>query len=224
MRRSAPVRFGSLAARLPHTEPGQRIGLLGGSFNPPHAGHRGISEIALQRLGLDRIWWVVTPGNPLKSRQDLLPLDERVAQARIMADDRRILVTAFERDLSSSFTAATLQHLRLRRPGVRFVWVMGADGLAQFHRWQHWRQIFELMPIALVDRPGWRLKAIASPAAQAFAGQRLPEARAMDLARRKPPCWTLLSGPLLAISSTEIRDQQRSAQQRASVSGFVEGT
>ena len=210
MRRSAPVRFGSLAARPPHTEPGQRIGLLGGSFNPAHAGHRGISQIALRRLGLDRIWWVVTPGNPLKSRGELLGLAERVVLAGIVADDRRILITDFEKGLPSSFTVATLQHLRLRRPGVRFVWIMGADGLTQFHRWQHWRQIFQLMPIAVVDRPGWRLKAMASPAARAFAGQRLPEARAMSLARRQPPCWTLLSGPLMAISSTEIRARQHS--------------
>lgn len=210
MRRSAPVHFGSLAAKLPHTEPRQRIGLLGGSFNPAHAGHRGMAQIALRRLGLDRMWWVVTPGNPLKSRRELLPLDERVALAQSMADDRRIVVTDFEKDLGSSFTAATLQHIRWRRPGVRFVWVMGADGLAQFHRWQHWRQIFQLMPIAVVDRPGWRLRAMASPAARAFARQRLPEIRAMGLAGREPPCWTLLSGPLMAISSTEIRAGQQS--------------
>ncbi len=209
MRRSAPVRFGSLAARLPHTEPGQRIGLLGGSFNPPHAGHRLISQIALRRLGLDRIWWVVTPGNPLKSRSELLPLDERVGLAQAMAGDQRIAITDFEKDLASSFTAATLEHLRLRRPGVRFVWVMGADGLAQFHRWQNWQLIFRLMPIAVIDRPGWRLKAMASPAARAFARQRLPEAGARGLADCEPPSWTLLSGPLSAISSTDIRARHR---------------
>lgn len=205
MRRSAPVRFGSLAARPPHSEPRQRIGLLGGSFNPPHAAHRLISQIALRRLGLDQIWWIVTPGNPLKGRHELLPLAERVALGRVMADDRRIRVTDFERELGSSFTAATLGHLRLRWPGVDFVWVMGADCLAQFHRWQHWRQIFALLPIAVVDRPEWRLKAVASPAARAFARFRLPEDAAKGLVARAAPCWTLLSGPLSALSSTELR-------------------
>lgn len=205
MRRSSPVRFGSLAAKPPHCEPGQRIGLLGGSFNPPHAAHRLISQIALRRLGLDEVWWIVTPGNPLKSRHELLPLAERVELGRTMADDQRIRITDFEKDLSSRFTAATLHHLRLREPGVSFVWIMGADCLAQFHRWQHWRQIFGLMPIAVVDRPGWRLPATASPAARAFMRYRLPEAEAQNLPGRSPPCWTLLSGPLLAISSTDIR-------------------
>jgi nicotinate-nucleotide adenylyltransferase len=209
MRRSAPFRFGSLHARLPHAEPGQRIGLLGGSFNPPHIAHRRITEIALQRLGLDRVWWLVTPGNPLKSRSELLSLEERMGLARALKRDSRVVISDFEKGLGSSFTAATLAHLRLRYPGVRFVWLMGADCLAGFHRWQHWREIFAMMPIAVIDRPGWLLAAVSSKAGRAFARSRLPEARAKRLAFARPPQWTLLTGPLLHVSSTEIRQQAR---------------
>lgn len=211
MRKSAPYHFGSIHVCPPHAERGQRIGLLGGSFNPPHAAHRLISDIALRRLGLDRVWWLVTPGNPLKDRGELLPLAERVMLARGLIDDPRIIVTDFEKSLGSSFTAATLAHLRLRHPDVQFIWLMGADGLANFHRWRNWRDIFGTMPIAVIDRPGWRLPGLSSKAARAFAGSRLPESRARSLGRKGTPAWTLLSGPMMAISSTEIR-AQRDAQ------------
>jgi nicotinate-nucleotide adenylyltransferase len=209
MRRSVPFRFGSLNARLPHAEPGQRIGLFGGSFNPPHAAHRLITKIALRRLGLDRVWWLVTPGNPLKSRSELLPLEERMELARSLIRDPRVVITDFEKGLGTSFTAATLAHLELRYPGARFVWIMGADCLAGFHRWQHWREIFAMMPIAVIDRPGWHLAAISSIAGRAFARWRLPEVDAKRLAFAEPPRWMLLTGPLMHISSTEIRAQAR---------------
>lgn len=205
MHRSAPFRFGSLKARLPHAESGQRIGLLGGSFNPPHQAHRAITQIALKRLDLDRVWWLVTPGNPLKRRSELKPLDERMQLSRAMMRDPRVVITDLEKGLGSSFTAATLGHLRLRYPGVRFVWLMGADCLAGFHRWQQWREIFAMMPIAVIDRPGWRLPALASVAGRAFSNRRMPEATAGRLALLAPPRWTLLTGPLMSISSTEIR-------------------
>lgn len=208
MRRSAPFRFGSLRARPPHAEPGQRIGLLGGSFNPPHAAHRLITEIALKRLGLHQVWWIVTPGNPLKSHGQLKPLDVRLRLARDLARDPRVVVTGFEAELGSSFTAATLAFLKLRFPRVHFVWIMGADCLAEFDRWRHWRQIFEHLPIAVVDRPGWRLPALASRAGSAYRGRRLPEARAKHLATQEPPCWSLLSGPLMDLSSTQIRRRE----------------
>ncbi|MGE0766989.1 MAG: nicotinate-nucleotide adenylyltransferase [Hyphomicrobiaceae bacterium] len=214
MRRSAPFRFGSMHARPPHAEPGQRIGLLGGSFNPPHAAHRLITEIALSRLALDRVWWVVTPGNPLKNRSELLPLAERVDLARTLMDDPRVVVTDFEKNLGSPFTAATLAYLELRFRGVHFVWVMGGDCLADFHRWQHWREIFETIPIAVVDRPGWRLPALASRAGRAFASRRLPESLASHLATTHPPAWVYVTGPTLQLSSTEIR--YRAMQQRMS--------
>jgi nicotinate-nucleotide adenylyltransferase len=215
MRKSAPIRFGSLATRPPLAAAGQRIGLLGGSFNPPHLAHRIISQVALKRLGLDRVWWLVTPGNPLKSNDGLEALPRRLALARAMAADNRIVVTDLEKNLPSAFTAATLAHLVLRYPEARLVWIMGADCLAGFHRWRHWRDIFQLLPVAVVDRPGWRLKALASPAARAFARSRLPESMAHQLPLRPAPSWTLLTGPLLAISSTEIRAQQAHRQSAA---------
>ncbi|MGE0698453.1 MAG: nicotinate-nucleotide adenylyltransferase [Hyphomicrobiaceae bacterium] len=205
MRRSAASSLGSIRARPPHAEPGQRIGLLGGSFNPPHAAHKAISELALRRLGLDRVWWIVTPGNPLKSHRELLPLDVRVTLAKKMAADPRIVVTDFEKLLGTTFTAATIAFLMRRQPGVHFVWLMGADCLAEFDRWRHWRQIFRALPIAVADRPGWRLRALASKSARAFSRQRLPEERARNLALKRPPCWCLLSGRLMQLSSTAIR-------------------
>ncbi len=187
MRQSSPVRFGTVKARLPHAEAGQRIGLLGGSFNPPHAAHRLISQIALSRIGLDRVWWIVTPGNPLKDRSELAPLVDRVVAAREIADDRRIVVTGFEAGLRTTFSAATLAFLRRRYPGVQFVWIMGADCLAEFHRWRQWQDIFRLLPIAVIDRPGWRLPGMSSRAAAFFAQQRWPEARARGLAGGDTP-------------------------------------
>lgn len=212
MRRSAPLSFGTARTRLPHAEAGQRIGLLGGSFNPPHPAHRLITQIALKRLGLDRVWWLVTPGNPLKGRSELLPLDERMRLARAMARDPRVVVTDFEKDLDSTFTAPTLGYLRQRYPRVRFVWLMGADCLAAFHQWQQWREIFATMPIAVIDRPGWHLAGVSSAAARTFALRRLPEERARRLATAELPVWTFLTGPLLRMSSSEIRAKARATQ------------
>ena len=203
--KSAPIRFGSLRATPPLATAGMRIGLLGGSFNPPHAGHRLISQIALRRLGLDRVWWIVTPGNPLKSRSELLPLAERLGLANAIKQDARITVTSFETGLASPFTAGTLAFLRLRYPSVRFVWLMGADCLAEFHRWRQWRDIFRLLPVAVVDRPGWHLRSLASPAARSFGRKRLTESRAHRLPFMPAPAWTLLTGPLSPLSSTVIR-------------------
>ena len=205
MRLTPFSRSGRLTAKPPPAATGQRIGLLGGSFNPPHAAHLLITEIALKRLGLDRVWWLVTPGNPLKSNNHLMPLEARLEASRTLAADPRITVTAFEKDLPSAFTAATLDYLRMRYPQTRFVWIMGADCLAQFHRWQQWRHIFETMPVAVVDRPGWRLKANASPAAKTFAAARLPETNAPALASAPAPAWTILTGPLSPLSSTALR-------------------
>jgi len=205
MRRSALVRFGSARVKTPLTAPGVRIGIMGGSFNPPHAGHVLISHTALTRLRLDQLWWVVTPGNPLKETGDLPPLEERMAACRAITADPRIRVTGFEAELGTPYTAATLAFLRWRYPQVRFVWVMGADNLASFHRWQHWRQIMRMMPIAVVDRPGWRHRGLASKAATAFRWAYVPESQSPDLPDMEPPAWTLLTGPLSPLSSTAIR-------------------
>ncbi|MGI9479645.1 MAG: nicotinate-nucleotide adenylyltransferase [Hyphomicrobiaceae bacterium] len=189
--------------------PGQRVGLLGGSFNPPHAAHRLITHTALRRLQLDVIWWVVTPGNPLKSRSELLPLDERLALCREMAiGDPRIKITSFEGDLPSAYTAATLSFLTLRYSGVRFVWLMGADNLATFHLWEQWREIAALMPIAVVDRPDWRLPGMASPAARFLRDRYVNEQAASRLASMAAPAWTFLTGPLSDLSSTAIRAER----------------
>lgn len=209
MRAPAPRRPGVITTRLPHAERGQRIGLLGGSFNPAHEAHRQISEIALERLGLDRVWWLVSPGNPLKARTEDAPLAERVRLAQDMARDSRIRVTDFEAELPTAYTASTLAFLKQRGPRAHYVWLMGADNLASFHRWHSWRDIFDLMPVAVIDRPGWHFKALASPAARAFAGARIREEAASSLAGRRAPAWAFLRGPLSALSSSAIRSGRR---------------
>ena len=216
----APDRFGPVKG-LPPTAPGQSIGLLGGSFNPPHMAHRQISEMVLKRLGLDQVWWLLTPGNPLKARGDLAPLGERLVLCRAMAKNPRIEITAFERDLPTPYTAATLAYLKRRSPLVRFVWIMGADNLAGFHRWRRWREILTMVPVVVVDRPGWRLKAFASKAAQAFASSRVPETRARSLAAMPPPAWTFLTGPLSQVSSTELRRRGKQVAKKPQLADAV---
>lgn len=190
--------------------PGQRIGLLGGSFNPPHEGHALISRIAFKRLGLDRVWWLVTPGNPLKDKSDLASLEARLDAAEALAPPRIVTVTGLEAGLPTTFTAATLTHLLARHPGVNFVWLMGADNLAQIHRWQRWRSIFARVPIAVVNRPGWHMRALASPAALRYAPRRVPENRCREILTRPLPAWTLLTGPLSDLSSSAIRRARKS--------------
>lgn len=215
MHKSSRPHFGSIRVKTPLAFPGERIGIMGGSFNPPHAGHATVSRTALKRLGLSRIWWVVTPGNPLKANGGLTGLTERMDACRKLARRPREIVTGFEAELGTSYTAATLAFLRLRHPGVRFVWVMGADNLAGFHRWQQWPTIPRQMPMIVIDRPGWRWKALASPAARRFAPSRLPEQRAGTLgrqaieptAKRNGAGWSLVSTRLSDLSSTELRNR-----------------
>ncbi len=205
-RLSAPVRFGSIDVKTPLVLAGQRIGVMGGSFNPPHDGHAIVAQTALKRLKLDQLWWLVTPGNPLKSHNGLAPLAQRMAACRVLATHPRMHVTAFEAQLETPYTAATLGFLGARYPGATFIWVMGADNLAGFHRWQHWRSIAASMPIAVVDRPGWRLQALASPAARALSHNRIPEGAAAILGTQARPRWTLLSTRLSHASSTKLRN------------------
>ncbi len=178
---------------------------MGGSFNPPHAGHSLAADEALQRLGLDELWWIVTPGNPLKSHSALMPLADRLTAVRGLARDPRMRVTSFEAELGSPYTAVTLQFLTRRYPGVQFVWVMGADNLATFHRWQDWRGIAATMPIVVVDRPDYRLPALASKTAKALERARISEAQARALPAMPPPAWVFLTNPLAPQSSTAIR-------------------
>jgi nicotinate-nucleotide adenylyltransferase len=191
--------------RVPVAASNMRIGLLGGSFNPAHAAHRQISLAALRRLRLDQVWWLVSPGNPLKGKPEKPDLETRVAEARKIARHPRIVVTGFEAMRASAFTVDTIRFLKRRYPTVNFVWLMGADNLAAFHRWRSWERLFGLVPIAVLDRPGFRLKARASKAAQRFAHAAVDETDAAGLAGMEPPAWTLLTVPLSSLSSTRLR-------------------
>jgi nicotinate-nucleotide adenylyltransferase len=190
---------------MPNTAPGLRIGLLGGSFNPPHEAHRAISLFACKRLGLDRVWWLVSPGNPLKDASGLLPLAERIARARKLAANPFIDVTGIEAALGTRFSHDTIAELRRRFPNVRFVFLMGADNLAQFHRWRRWRELAGLVPMAVIDRAGWSFSALASPTAIALVRARIAEGEAASLALRAPPAWVYLHGLKSPLSSTALR-------------------
>jgi nicotinate-nucleotide adenylyltransferase len=196
----------SAAQAIPFHTNGMRIGLLGGSFNPPHAAHRAISLFAIKRLKLDRVWWLVTPGNPLKDHGGLRDLDQRAEAARKMANDPRIDVSCLEAVIGTRYTVDTITYLRRRAAGVRLVWIMGADNLAQFHRWKNWRRIADQVPIAVVDRPPQSFRALAAPAAQALARYRLPENQAGRLAESRAPAWVFLTGMKLNLSSTGLRN------------------
>jgi nicotinate-nucleotide adenylyltransferase len=183
-----------------------RVGLLGGSFNPPHLAHRAVSLFAIKRLRLDRVWWLVTPGNPLKDDKSLRDLDERAQAARRVANDPRIDVSCLESVIGTRYTVDTVRYLRRRASTLRLVWIMGADNLAQFHRWQNWRDIAFEVPIAVIDRPPQSFRALASPASKALARYRLPESEAGRLADRRAPAWVFLTGMKLPISSTGLRN------------------
>jgi len=200
----------SLASALPPYTKGMRIGLLGGSFNPPHLAHRAISLFALKRLKLDRVWWLVTPGNPLKSDSTPHDLTERMKAARHVAHDPRIEVSCLESVIGTRYTVDTVRYLRRRASGPRFVWIIGADNLAQFHRWQDWRHIASEVPIAVIDRPPQSFRALASPAAQALARYRIPENQAAKLAEQRAPAWVFLTGMKMSLSSTGLRNRDGS--------------
>jgi nicotinate-nucleotide adenylyltransferase len=182
-----------------------RIGLFGGSFDPPHAAHRAASLIAMKRLGLARVWWLVTPGNPLKDSRGLAPLPQRIAAARALAHHPGICVTGLEAEIGAHYTHDTLRYLLARCPGVRFVWIMGADNLRSFPRWQRWRDIAAMVPIAVIDRLGPSLYATAGLAGQALARYRLLDSQARVLADRRPPAWIYLHGLKSPLSSTALR-------------------
>jgi nicotinate-nucleotide adenylyltransferase len=191
---------------IPAHSPGMRIGLLGGSFNPPHAAHRAISLFAMKRLKLDRVWWLVSPGNPLKQQGGLHDIGERAEAARRIADDPRIDVSCLEAVIGKRYTVDTISYLRRRCSGLRFVWIMGADNLAQFHRWENWRRIAAQVPIAVIDRPPQSFRALAAPAARALAPYRIAERDAAQLAVRRAPAWVFLTGMKLDLSSTRLRN------------------
>ena len=184
---------------------GLRIGLMGGSFNPAHEGHCLIASLALKRLRLDRIWWLVSPQNPLKPTQGMAPLPERLASARQIARHPKIDVTTLESDLSTVYTADTVRMLRKRFPRVRFVWIMGADNLLQISSWRSWPSIFRRVNVAVFDRPSYSLKALSSRAAGRFARFRLPEHRGRAVTRLRPPAWVFLHTMQDPVSATKLR-------------------
>ena len=186
-----------------------RIGLFGGTFDPPHLAHLGASLLAMKRLKLDRVWWLVTPGNPLKNTKGLAPLAERIEAARKLTHHPRLDVTGIEAAINTRYTYDTILWLMTRCPRVRFVWIMGADNLRSFHRWQKWREIASLVPIVVVDRLGPSLYAGASPAGQALSKFRIRERAASTLPDRRAPAWTFLHGLKSPLSSTALRALRR---------------
>ena len=190
---------------LPPHAPGMRIGLFGGTFDPPHQAHLSATLLAMKRLKLDRVWWLVTPGNPLKNTMHLASLDERIAAARRLTHHPRIDVTGLEAVIKTRYTYDTISWLIARCPGVRFVWIMGADNLRSFHRWQRWRGIANLVPIVVVDRLGPSLYAASSTAGQALRAFRIPEAAVTSLPLQPPPAWAFLHGLKSPLSSTALR-------------------
>jgi len=189
--------------------PGMTVGLFGGSFNPAHDGHAHVAETAMRRLGLDRVVWLVSPQNPLKDARDSAPLAQRMASARQAAAAAArgpvMVVSDVETRMGTQWTIDTLRVLVARHPGVRFVWLMGSDNLASFHRWRGWTDIMRLMPMAVVARPGTMLESRSAPAARRFAGHRVSSREARALPYLDAPAWTYLRAPLNGSSSTALR-------------------
>ncbi|MDP3370713.1 MAG: nicotinate-nucleotide adenylyltransferase [Brevundimonas sp.] len=189
--------------------PGMAVGLFGGSFNPAHDGHAHVAETAMRRLGLDRVVWLVSPQNPLKNARDSAPLNERmasaVAAAALAASGPSMIVSDFESRAGTRWTIDSLRALTARHPGVRFVWLMGSDNLAGFHRWRGWTDIMELMPVAVIARPGSLHHSRTAPAAARYASARVPTRQARLLPDLEAPAWTWLTAPLNPRSSTALR-------------------
>jgi nicotinate-nucleotide adenylyltransferase len=186
-----------------------RVGLLGGSFNPAHEGHAHVARTALVRLGLDRVVWLVSPQNPLKSAEGTADMATRMAGARRFAKGPAMIVSDLETRLGSRYTIDLVRTLRARYPAVRFVWLMGADNLASFHLWQGWDEILRLVPVCVVARPGWAMQGRLGLAARRFARARRPASEARRLALATPPAWIYLTAPLNFASSTAIRGRAK---------------
>ncbi len=191
---------------------GTRIGLLGGSFNPAHEGHCHISRTALDRLALDQVWWVVSPQNPLKSTDITADFEQRLAYAKTLVRDRRIEVTDVERRLGTQYTIDTLRALKRAAPHINFVWLMGADNFIQLPQWREWTNIMSLVPVAVIARPGYHLRAGLGQAACRYRVNRLKSEDAAFLANMPPPAWTLIVAKLHPLSSTKLRKAAKSSR------------
>lgn len=185
------------------------VGILGGSFNPAHEGHRHISLHALERLGLDAVWWMVSPQNPLKTEKDMAPLEKRLAGAKETADHLQIIVSDIEQHLGTRYTVETLKALKKRFPTTRFVWLMGADNLLQFHLWKMWEEIFYTVPVCVLDRATGSVKAENAEAFERFRPHLIDEAQAATLKNRPCPAFAFLHIPLNPTSATEIRNTKK---------------
>lgn len=181
-----------------------RVGLLGGSFDPAHEGHVHLTRVALRRFALDRVIWLVSPGNPLKERGPA-SLDARLAHAREIMRDPRVIISDFEAQIGTRYTAETVDTLKASYPGVHFVWLMGADNLHQFHRWQKWEDILHSLPVGVLARPGWRQAGLNSRTARKYRHARLPGSASKLLADQTAPTWCFVNMPLMQVSSTELR-------------------
>ena len=191
--------------KVPYARAGQVVGLLGGSFDPAHDGHVHITKAALERFGLDSVWWMVSPGNPLKTRGPA-PMEARLAAARDVMRHPAVKITGIEAQLGTRYTAETIAALQDRYVGVRFVWLMGADNLAQFHRWQDWQEIMARVPVGVLARPGDRIAARMSKAARMYRAKRLIGRAALTLGRSDAPMWSFVNLPMSEKSSTAIRN------------------
>jgi nicotinate-nucleotide adenylyltransferase len=197
-----------LHSRSGSTYSGLTVGLLGGSFNPAHEGHRAVSLHALKRLGLDQVWWLVSPQNPLKPREGMAPLENRLREARVVAHHPKITVTDIESQFKTRFTIDTLRALKRRFPRTRFIWLMGADNLGQIPRWRDWADIFRMIPIAIFRRPAYSAGRGRGKAAQRFGHNWQPASRSRNFVRRKPPVWIVMDNRLNSLSATGLRKER----------------
>lgn len=214
-RRSAPLPLSALirkpgwsgVLRGEHLPPGARVGLFGGSFDPPHKGHMHVATSAMRRLELDRVWWLVSPQNPLKDRR-ASDMKTRLERVRGYADRPGMVVTDIEARLGIQHTAALIRALQARHEDVHFVWLMGADNLASFHRWKNWTEIVQSIPIAIISRPQDPVRARLSLMASRYRRSRICEGEAKSLPFKSPPAWTYLIEPLQSDSSTQLRTKR----------------
>ncbi len=195
--------------KLPPFGPGQRIGLFGGSFNPAHRGHLMVALYAMKRLQLDWVWWMVSPQNPLKPTRDTAEYNTRLAATKLIARHPRFVVTDLERQIGAKYTADTLRQLKGAFAKAKFVWIMGADSLANLHHWHNWNEIVETLPLAVLARPGYSIRALGSVAALRYAEDQIASQQSARLVNTCAPAWTFITMPLRKESSTEIRNARK---------------